>query len=156
MNSVEGQAHAGYRACYLVGVPGDFNKAAALNMVHEAGYHFDCRSLPYELQRAGAALLTAAVVHTLNSPENAPPKTMQWAGGCWYLNHWGSRRVHVSPCPSRSFGIVTGYDFYVPEPTQSYEEPAKKQSASADADSQKRDVRERENSLCAEPGKVVV
>ncbi len=151
MSASDRQEHAAYRACHLAGVPGDFNKAAALNMVHEAGYHFDYWKLPYELQSAAAALLTAAAVHTLRSSENAPPKTMRWAGWCWYLSHWGSRRVHVSPCPSRSFGIVTGYDFYVLRPTQFHEEPAKKQSASADADSQEREVRECENS----PGKAV-
>ncbi len=116
MSASERQGHTTYRACHLVGVPGDFNKAAELNMVHEAGYHFDCWSLPYELQRASAALLCAAVAHTLSAPENKPPKTMQWAGRRWYLTHWGSQRVHVSPCPYRSFGIVTEYAFYVPMP----------------------------------------
>ena len=113
MNAAERQTHAAYRACHYAGVPGDFDKAAALSMVHEAGYHFDCWSLSDDLQRASAALLCAAVAQTLNSPENKPPKTMQWAGRRWYLTHWGGQRVHVSPCPYRSFGIVTEYDFYV-------------------------------------------
>ncbi len=121
MKAAKRQEHAAYRACHHAGVPGDFNKAVAVGMVNEAGYYCDSASLPYECQRAAAALLSAAVAHTLIYPENKPPKTMQWVGRRWYLSHWGSGRIHVSPCPCRSFGMVTGYDFHVLMPSRQRE-----------------------------------